>query len=169
MGSPMIERFISSVELGIVYLRTALAIVVGTLIFGVFFCVSANVFGRYVLNSSYDWAGAMSRFFFIWAVLLGGGVACLRNGNIAIAFIKDSVPRLVATLFELIIIAVVYGICVVIFIAYRELVSGYVSSTPLLGIPKTYLYIAMVVFAAAMFIANTAELLRLMARATRST
>ncbi|AWN15380.1 TRAP transporter small permease [Salinisphaera sp. LB1] len=164
----MIEQFVCIFESGIGYLRTGLAIVVGCLVLAVFFCVSANVFGRYVLNSSYDWAAEMSRFFFIWAVLLGAGVACLRRQNIAVAILKDAVPGGVAAVFELIKIAIVYMICVIIVFAYLQLISGYVSSTPLLGIPMTYLYIAMVVFAAFMFLANTADLLRLLARATRS-
>lgn len=164
----MIERFVTVFDSGIGYLRTGLAIVVGILVLAVFFCVSANVFGRYVLDSSYDWAAEMSRFFFIWAVLLGAGVASLRNENIAVSFLKDAVPPPVAAVFDVIKIGIVYTICVIVFIAYQALVSGYVSSTPLLGIPKTYLYMAMLVLAALMFIANTADLLRLMARMTRS-
>jgi hypothetical protein len=49
---------------------------------------------------------------------------------------------------------------VIIFVAYHELVSGYVSSTPILGMSKTYLYMAMLVLAALMFLANTSDLLR---------
>lgn len=163
-----LERLVAVVESGIGYLRLFFGILAGCLIVAVFFCVSANVFGRYVLDSSYDWAAEMSRFFFIWAVLLGAGVGCLRNQNIAVSFIKDAVPTGVGRFFEAVKIAVVYAVCIIIFIAYRELVSGYVSSTPLLGIPMTDMYMAMLVLAALTLIANTADLLRLAAGLERS-
>ncbi|WP_106476449.1 TRAP transporter small permease [Phytohalomonas tamaricis] len=154
--------FIVTLEKYIGYLRKTLALVVGCLAIAVFFCVSANVFGRFVVNESYDWAEEMSRFFFIWMVLLGAGVGCLNNENIAVDFLKIAVPNAVSKLFELVKIVVVYLVCVIIFIAYRDLTSGFVSFTPILGIPKTYMYVAMLVLALLMFLANTADLLRLM-------
>ena len=154
---------VSALETGIYYLRFALGVVAGLLILAVFFCVSANVFGRFVLNSSYDWAEAMSRFFFIWAVMIGAGVGCLRNENIAVSFVKDAVPRPVALVFEAVKIAVVYAVCVFILTGFRQVVSGYVSAMPLMGISMTYLYVAMLVFAVLLFVANTADLLRLIA------
>lgn len=157
------RSFVAAVDSGIRYLRITLGVVAGLLILAVFFCVTANVFGRFVLDASYSWAEEMSRFFFVWAVLVGGGVGCLANENIAVTFVKDKMPGAVAALFELLKIAVIYAICVIIFIAYRELISGYVSATPILGISKTYLYVAMLVLAVLMFIANTADLLRLAA------
>ena len=162
------DALVATVERGVHYLRLGLGILVGLLAIAVFFCVSANVFGRFVLNSSYDWAEAMSRLFFIWAVLVGGGLGCLANENIAVTFVKDSVPKAVALIFDIIKIAIVYAVSVIIVIAYQQLVSGYVSLSPLLGISKTWLYVAMVVFAALLAIANTVDLLRLIAKFTRS-
>jgi TRAP-type C4-dicarboxylate transport system permease small subunit len=154
------RSLVTYVDRGIRYLRIGLGILAGVLILAVFFCVSANVFGRFVLNASYDWAEEMSRFFFIWAVLLGGGVGCLANENIAVSLVKDKVPRPVAAVFEILKIIIIYAVCVIIFVAYHDLVSGYVSSTPILGMSKTYLYMAMLVLAALMFLANTSDLLR---------
>lgn len=160
------EALVAAVERGVSYLRLGLGVLTGLLILAVFFCVSANVFGRFVLNNSYDWAEAMSRFFFIWAVLLGGGVGCLANENIAVTFVRDTVPAALAKIFDLIRVVVIYAVCGIIVVAYHQLVSGYVSVTPLLGIPKTYLYMAMLVFAALLAIANTVALLKMCAQFT---
>ena len=162
------DALVATVERGVHYLRIGLGVLVGLLTIAVFFCVSANVFGRFVMNNSYDWAEAMSRFFFIWAVLVGGGVGCLANENIAVTFVKEAVPSVVALIFDIIKIVIIYAVCVIIVIAYQQLVSGYVSLSPLLGISKTWLYVAMVVFAALLAIANTVDLLRLIAKFTRS-
>lgn len=161
------DALVATAERGVHYLRIGLGVLVGLLTIAVFFCVSANVFGRFVLNNSYDWAEAMSRYFFIWAVLVGGGVGCLANENIAVTFVKDAVPNAVARIFDIIKIAIIYAVCVIIVMAYHQLVSGYVSVTPLLGISKTYLYMAMLAFAALLAIANTVDLLRLIAKFTR--
>lgn len=161
------DALVAAAERGVGYLRLVLGVLTGLLTLAVFFCVSANVFGRFVLNSSYDWAEAMSRFFFIWAVLLGGGVGCLANENIAVTFVKDAVPAALATVFDIIKIVIIYAVCAIIVVAYHELVSGYVSVTPLLGISKTYLYMAMLVFAALLAISNTVNLLQVIARLAR--
>lgn len=157
------DDFIAVFESGIHYLRLCLGVLVGLLTIAIFFCVSANVFGRYVLNSSYDWAEAMSRFFFIWAVLVGGGLGCLANENIAVTFIKDAVPEIVAKVFDILKVVLIYAICAIIFVAYRDIVSGYVRLTPLLGISMTYMYSAMLAFAVLLAIANTVDLLRVIA------
>lgn len=158
------EALITRIESLIAYLRCGLGVLTGLLAFAVFFCVSANVFGRFVLNSSYTWAEGMARFFFIWTVLVGGGLGCLANENIAVSFIKDKVPAAAAHVFEFLKIVVVYAVCVAIFVAYHELASGYVRLTPLLGISMIYFYMAMLVFAVMLALANTMDLLRAVVR-----
>ncbi|WP_233350248.1 TRAP transporter small permease [Kushneria phosphatilytica] len=153
--------FIGGVEKGLEYMRKFLLVIVGLLTIAVFFCVTANVFGRFVLNSSYPWAEEMSRFFFIWTVLLGAGVACLGNENVTLEFVRERVPAIVGKLFDLIRIAVIYAICIVIFLAWQDVLAGFVSFTPILGIPHTWMFVAMLVFAVLMFLANTLDLLRL--------
>lgn len=163
------EALIAKVERYVSYLRTGLGVITGLLTLAVFFCVSANVFGRFVINSSYAWAEGMARFFFIWTVLVGGGLGCLANENIAVTFIKDSVPGAVARIFEILKIAVVYIVCIVIFVAYHELASGFVRLTPLLGFSMLYFYVAMLVFAVLLALANTVHLLQAIAHFKQGT
>jgi len=158
------SKFLVGCEKLVHYLKLALTPVVGFLALAVFFCVTANVFGRYVMNDTYEWAAALSRYFFIWLVLLGGGLGCLCDENISVTFIKDNMPRFVFNVLEVVKILVIYGVCVVIFIGYAELASGFVGRTPLLGMSQIYLYMAMLALAALMLLANTMDLLRFIVR-----
>ena len=127
------------------WLRQTLEIAAGLLVLGVVFCVTANVFGRFVLNYSYTWAEELSRVLFIWLVLLGAGVGSLGNEHVAVTFFRDKAPGGLRKAAALLSIAI----------------SGYTSATPMLGIPQTFLYSAMPVMAILTMIANTIALVEL--------
>ena len=141
-----------------------LRIAVGLLVLGVVFCVTANVFGRFVLNYSYAWAEELSRVLFIWLVLLGAGLGSLENEHVAVTYFKDRAPSGLRKLLDLAIIAVIYVVCICILLGFRELLQGFVSITPMLGISKTFLYSAMPVMAILTLIANTLALFALLRR-----
>ena len=64
-------------------------------------------------------------------------------------------PRKAAILLS---IAIVYIVCICILLGFNEVISGYTSATPMLGIPQTFLYSAMPVMAILTMIANTIAL-----------
>ncbi|MCE3027367.1 MULTISPECIES: TRAP transporter small permease [Salinicola] len=144
------------------WLKLTLEIAVGLLVLGVVFCVTANVFGRYVLNYSYTWAEEMSRVLFIWLVLLGAGVGSLGNEHVAVTFFRDKAPSALKRAASLLAIAVIYIVCICILFGFRDLISGYTSATPMLGIPQTFLYSAMPVMAILTLIANSVALVALL-------
>lgn len=139
-------------------LRSALEITIGLLVMGVVFCVAANVFGRFVLNHSFVWAEEFSRIMFIWVVLLGAGLASLNNEHVSVTYFKSLVARPVQKVFSLITVAVIYAVCICILVGFKDIVSGFVSVTPLLQISKTFIYSAMPVMAVLTLIANTIAL-----------
>lgn len=143
------------------WLIVSLRIVIGLLVLGVVFCVSANVFGRFVLNTSYAWAEEMSRVLFIWLVLLGAGLGSLENEHVAVTYFRNlATPRLRKAL-ALLVIALVYLVCLCILAGFKELTAGFTSATPMLGISKTWLYSAMPVMAVLTLLANTLALVAL--------
>ncbi|TVU70179.1 MULTISPECIES: TRAP transporter small permease [Cobetia] len=146
------------------YITTTLRISVGLLVIGVVFCVTANVFGRFVLNTSYEWAEEMSRVLFIWLVLLGAGLGSLEREHVAVTYFKELAPSGIRKLLELMAIAIIYVVCICILVGFTDLISGYTSATPMLGIPKTWLYSAMPVMAILTLIANTLALIELLRR-----
>lgn len=143
------------------WLRQTLEIAAGLLVLGVVFCVTANVFGRFVLNYSYTWAEELSRVLFIWLVLLGAGVGSLGNEHVAVTFFRDKAPAGLRKAAVLLSIAIVYIVCICILLGFKEVISGYTSATPMLGIPQTFLYSAMPVMAILTMIANTIALVEL--------
>ena len=146
------------------WLITTLRIAVGLLVLGVVFCVTANVFGRFVLNTSYAWAEELSRVLFIWLVLLGAGLGSLEKEHVAVTYFKDLAPAGLRRVLGLTAVAVIYLVCICILLGFKELISGYTSATPMLGIPKTWLYSAMPVMAGLTLIANTLALVALLRR-----
>lgn len=148
------------------WLKLTLEIAAGILVLGVVFCVTANVFGRYVLNDSYTWAEEMSRVLFIWLVLLGAGVGSLGNEHVAVTFFRDKASTALRFVATLLTIAIVYLVCICILFAFKDLISGYTSATPMLGIPQTFLYSAMPVMAILTLIANSVALVSLLRRKT---
>lgn len=144
------------------WLKLTLEIALGLLVLGVVFCVTANVFGRYVLNYSYTWAEELSRVLFIWLVLLGAGVGSLGNEHVAVTYFRDKAPSALRKVISLVSIALIYVVCVCVLLGFRELISGYTSATPMLGIPQTFLYSAMPVMAILTLIANTVALVSLL-------
>ncbi|WP_110686733.1 TRAP transporter small permease [Salinicola aestuarinus] len=144
------------------WLKLTLEIALGILVLGVVFCVTANVFGRYVLNYSYTWAEELSRVLFIWLVLLGAGVGSLDREHVAVTFFRDKAPAGLQKVLSLLAIAIVYVVCICVLLGFRELISGYTSATPMLGIPHAFLYSAMPVMAILTLIANTVALVSLL-------
>lgn len=145
-------------------LKRSLEITLGFLVLGVVFCVVANVFGRFVLNYSYVWAEELSRLLFVWLVLLGAGLGSLNNEHVAVTFFKDLAPPPIRRAFGFLSVLIVYIVCACILLGFGELMSGYISVTPLLKIPKTVLYSAMPVMAILTLVANTLVLVQLIKR-----
>lgn len=145
-------------------LKRSLEIAVGLLVLGVVFCVVSNVFGRFVLNYSFVWAEELSRVLFIWLVLLGAGLGSLNNEHVSVTFFKNKAPPKIRRGFGILSALVIYVVCACILLGFQQLISGYISTTPLLKIPKTLLYSAMPVMAALTLIANTIFLFQLLKR-----
>jgi TRAP-type C4-dicarboxylate transport system permease small subunit len=53
--------------------------------------VSAQVFMRYALNLSFDWADELSRLCFVWTIFLAIPLALKRGGHIVMELVLDRV------------------------------------------------------------------------------
>lgn len=163
-GDNMTVKSQSTFQASLQLLRKTLEITIGLLVLGVVFCVAANVFGRFVLNYSFVWAEEISRIMFIWVVLLGAGLASLNNEHVSVTYFKNLVSSPIRKAFGIISVGVIYTVCLCILVGFMQIVSGYVSVTPLLQIPKTLLYSAMPMMAVLTLIANSIALFKLLER-----
>ena len=110
--------------------------------------IVAQVFCRYVLNSSLSWSEELARYLFIWMIYIGISYGVILDKHICVdavySFAPKSIKRYYAIvsylLFLLFAVAMVYyGILVV----GMQISSGQVS--PAMGVPMQYVYAAPVV------------------------
>lgn len=110
--------------------------------------IVAQVFCRYVLNSSLSWSEELARYLFIWMIYIGISYGVKLDKHICVdavySFAPKSIKRYYAIvsylLFLLFAVAMVYyGILVV----GMQISSGQVS--PAIGVPMQYVYAAPVV------------------------
>ena len=54
--------------------------------------IAAQVFTRYALNLSLDWAEEISRLFFVWSVFFAIPLGVKRGGHVGISLLTDRLP-----------------------------------------------------------------------------
>ncbi len=99
--------------------------------------VGANVFGRFVLNTSLPASAELARFLFIWVIFLGAALAHLHNEHIAVSLVQDRLPetarRWLVVLQEVVILVVV----VALLVSAVRVMSISPGTSPLLNVPLT--------------------------------
>ncbi|MFK5633969.1 MULTISPECIES: TRAP transporter small permease [unclassified Ornithinimicrobium] len=97
--------------------------------------VGANVFGRFVLNTSLPASAELARFLFIWVIFLGAALAHLHNEHIAVTVFVDRLTpaarRWVVVLQEVIILVVV----VALLLSAVQVMSIDPGTSALLNVP----------------------------------
>lgn len=109
----------------------------------------AEIAGRYFFNYSQLWIPETSSMMFIWSVFLVAGI-CFRSGSHLVvdltAFAEGSlgerVHRFVVFSFNM-IFAIAFA-----YFGYKLLLTGFRRSTPVLGIPLFYSYLAPMIMGA---------------------
>jgi TRAP-type C4-dicarboxylate transport system permease small subunit len=103
----------------------------------------AQVIFRYVLNNPVAWVDELSRYVFIWMIMIGAGMGMAKSAHFNIDFIKDAMPRAVRKFFVLIAQGTVIVFSgVVIFYGSRLLGSVSNQITPALSLPFSLPYAA---------------------------
>jgi TRAP-type C4-dicarboxylate transport system permease small subunit len=106
-----------------------------------FVIVGANVFARFILNSSLGWADELARFIFIWISFLGAVFAYTTDDHVGLNFvvakIKSARVQNIVNLISDLLVLLVVG-----FITYYGYIVA-VSATnvsPALYIPMSFVY-----------------------------
>lgn len=69
-------------------------VLLGAMLVSMLACVFANVVSRYLFSVSFAWAEEAARFFMIWIVFLGAGLALRHGLHVAVSLVSDTVPIL---------------------------------------------------------------------------
>ena len=116
-------------------LRTVMVVMLVVLIVA----VTANVFGRFLLNRSLATSDELSRFLFVWVIFLGAALAHLHKEHIAVDLAVKRLPasfqRPVAVLQELLIGVVL----VALLVGARQVVAVDSGTSPLLRVPLAWI------------------------------
>lgn len=111
------------------------------------------------VHLSVPWSEELGRSLMIWLIFLGAAYACRYDQMIALTFIADALPpsmqRVMDAMSALLSVAF-YGLLVSVGVTAASF--GWMELSPVLQLPKAYVYYAMPV-GAAMMIVNTLALL----------
>jgi TRAP-type C4-dicarboxylate transport system permease small subunit len=102
-----------------------------------------GVFSRYVMVRTFTWYDEIARGCFVWLTLLGAAVGVKRHAHFRLQIIVDRLsPRLrQATVFLLPLVVIIFaGVLIQQGLVFLDL--GKFQQTPVMGLPKTWIYVA---------------------------
>ncbi len=145
-------------------LNLALTWLIGLLLGIMAVSVFTQVMVRFVLtaagiNLSAAWTEELARYVLIWVVFLGAGIGCRRRQLISLEFLVRRLPSLPGqglVHLGLLICLGFFALLISVGLAFMEL--GAVETSPVMQIPKAWVYAAMPA-GAALMILNTATLM----------
>lgn len=103
-----------------------------------------GVFSRYVLASTFTWYDEVARISFVWAVFLGAAVGVRRNAHFGLHIVIDLMPARTRRFAALLtpIVVIVFA-TVLIWQGWQFVDMGWFQQTPVMGLPKAWVYAAM--------------------------
>ncbi|WP_270937095.1 TRAP transporter small permease [Falsiroseomonas oryzae] len=145
-------------------LNLVLTYLIGLLLAVMTFAVLTQVLVRFVLtaagvNISAAWTEEVARYVLIWIVFLGAGIGCRRRQLISLEFVVRWLPPLPGQGLVhagLLLCLGFFGLLISVGLAFMEL--GAVETSPVMQIPKAWVYAAMPA-GASLMILNTAVLI----------
>ncbi len=120
-----------------------------------------GVFSRYVLVMTFTWYDEIARACFVWLTLLGAAVGVKRHAHFRLHIVVDRLsPRLrQATVFLFPLVVIIFaGVLIQQGLVFLEL--GKFQQTPVMGLPKTWIYIAIPIGGALMILYSLGPLWR---------
>jgi len=130
-------------------LRAALTLVTVLLLAGYFSLVLLQVFFRYVLNESLYWAEELVRGAMLWGVMLSSALVAASRAHIRIEVLELMLPRGGRRILSSITNVLTLAFVLTLLWAGVELIDRtWFQNSPLLGVPKWTVYMAIPVGAA---------------------
>lgn len=145
-------------------LNVGLTYVIGFLLAVMTFAVLTQVVVRFVLtaagiNLSAAWTEELARYVLIWIVFLGAGIGCRKRQLISLEFVVRWLPSLPGQgVVHLGLLGCIgfFGLLISVGLAFMEL--GAVETSPVMQVPKAWVYAAMPA-GACLMILNTVTLI----------
>jgi TRAP-type transport system small permease protein len=120
-----------------------------------------GVFSRYVLMSTFTWYDEVARVCFVWAVFLGAALGVKRAAHFGLHIVVDMLPPRAKRFVGLLTPITVITFSAVLIVQGLNFVDlGWFQQTPVMGLPKAWVYAAMPVGGALMILYSLAPLWR---------
>jgi len=105
--------------------------------------VFLGVFSRYVLARTFTWYDEIARLLFVWITFLGAGVGVKRGVHFRLHLLVDRFPRALQRATVIFGVLVVMGFGWILVQQGWKLVElGQFQQTPVMGLSKQYIYLA---------------------------
>ena len=120
-----------------------------------------GVFSRYVLVRTFTWYDEIARGCFVWLTFLGAAVGVKRQAHFRLHIVVDRLtPRLrQATVVILPLVVIIFaGVLIQQGLVFLEI--GKFQQTPVMGLPKTWIYVAIPIGGALMILYSLGPLWR---------
>ena len=120
-----------------------------------------GVFSRYVMVRTFTWYDEIARGCFVWLTFLGAAVGVKRHAHFRLHIVVDrlSPPLRKVTVFLLPLVVIVFAsVLIQQGLVFLEL--GRFQQTPVMGLPKTWIYIAIPIGGALMILYSLGPLWR---------
>lgn len=120
-----------------------------------------GVFSRYVLVRTFTWYDEIARVCFVWLTFLGAAVGVKRQAHFRLLIIVDRLsPQLrQSTVILLPLVVILFaGVLIQQGLVFLEL--GKLQQTPVMGMPKTWVYVAIPIGGALMILYSLGPLWR---------
>ena len=105
--------------------------------------VFLGVFSRYVLARTFTWYDEIARLLFVWITFLGAGVGVRRGVHFRLHLLVDRFPRALQRATVIFGVLVVMGFGWILIQQGWKLVElGQFQQTPVMGLSKQYIYLA---------------------------
>ena len=112
-----------------------------------------GVFSRYVLVRTFTWYDEIARGCFVWLTFLGAAVGVKRQAHFRLHIIVDRLsPRLRRAVVIILPLVVIIFAAVLIQQGLVFLELGRFQQTPVMGLPKAYIYVAIPIGGALMIL-----------------
>ena len=127
-----------------------------------------GVFSRYVLVKTFTWYDEIARGCFVWLTMLGAAVGVKRQAHFRLHIIVDRLtPQLRQSAVILLPLVVIIFAGVLIYQGLVFLDLGKFQQTPVMGLPKTWIYVSIPIGGALMILYSLRPLWRALRDFTR--
>jgi len=107
--------------------------------------VTWQVVARYIFSSPVPWSEQLSKYLFVWLVLINGAYMFGKHGHMKVAFFQELLPQKIQRWLNIFIelVVIMFALAVLLYGGVMALRLGIAQTDAALGISMGYVYAAL--------------------------